>query len=258
MSEIGECRIQGQVAGQPETGPARFTGIIAVPLRNNRIDCTVILPMRLRLISLSVIALAVSACAEAASAPLSFNRDIRPILSDQCFRCHGADKSSRKGKMRLDLREEALAKEAFVPGKPDESELVKRIYTTNEDDVMPPADSHKTLTVAQKDLLKRWIAEGANYEPHWSFIKPVRPELPKVSERNWVNNPIDTFVLATLEGKKIKPSPEADRRTLLRRLSLDLTGLPPTPGEVASFVQDKSADRLRQAGGASARLAAFR
>ncbi|HTD65615.1 MAG TPA: DUF1549 domain-containing protein, partial [Candidatus Limnocylindria bacterium] len=186
--------------------------------------------------------MALSVCAEGTTTPLSFNRDIRPILSDNCFRCHGSDKNSRKAKMRLDVREEALAKEAFVPGNAGESELIKRIYTTNEDDVMPPPDSHKTLTAAQKDLLKRWVAKGANYEPHWSFIKPTRPELPKVGNKKWVANPIDTFVLAQLEAKKIKPSTEADRRTLLRRLSLDLTGLPPTPDEVASFVNDKSAN----------------
>ena len=198
--------------------------------------------MRVRPIISFFFAMALSVCAEAATPPLSFNHDIRPILSDNCFRCHGSDKNSRKAKMRLDVREEALAKEAFVPGNAGESELIKRIYTTNEDDVMPPPDSHKTLTAAQKDLLKRWVAKGANYEPHWSFIKPTRPELPKVGNKKWVANPIDTFVLAQLEAKKIKPSTEADRRTLLRRLSLDLTGLPPTPDEVASFVNDKSAN----------------
>ncbi len=179
----------------------------------------------------------------APAAPLSFNRDVRPILSDNCFKCHGSDKSSRKAKLRLDIREEAIKSEAFLPGKPDESELVKRVFTTNEDDLMPPPDSHKKLTAAQKETLKRWVAEGAAYEPHWSFINPVRPEVPKVqSPKSKVANPIDAFVLAQLEAKRIKPSPEADRRTLLRRLSLDLTGLPPTPEEVAAFVNDKSAN----------------
>src|SRR6185503_20412322 len=115
-----------------------------------------------------------------------------------------------------DVREDAIAKEAFVPGKADESELVRRIFTTNEDDLMPPPESHKKLTDAQKETLKRWIAEGAVYEPHWSFIKPARAALPKVNDRKWVANPIDAFVLAQLEAKKIKPSLEADRRTLLR------------------------------------------
>ena len=209
--------------------------------------------------------------ARAAAPAISFNRDVRPILSDNCFRCHGSDQNARKAKLRLDVRDDALAKEAFVPGQPDASELVKRIYTTNEDDLMPPPESHKILSAAQKELLKRWIAEGATYEPHWSFIKPVRAEMPKIrksvisetvisnqsrptkgSAQQTValitdslitpSNPIDTFILAELDRRKIKPSPEADRRTLLRRVSLDLTGLPPTPEEVAAFVKDKSAD----------------
>jgi hypothetical protein len=179
--------------------------------------------------------------AHAAAPAITYNRDVRPILSDNCFRCHGADKAARKAKLRLDVRDVAIEKEAFVPGKPDESELIKRIYTTNEDDVMPPPDSHKTLTAEQKDLLKRWIAEGAKYEPHWSFITPQRPEIPKVrSPKSKIQSPIDAFILAELEKRKIKPSPEADRRTLLRRLSLDLTGLPPTPDEIAAFEKDKS------------------
>ncbi|HWN97003.1 MAG TPA: PSD1 and planctomycete cytochrome C domain-containing protein [Methylomirabilota bacterium] len=214
-----------------------------------------------------IVAVAASSvlAAQAAGPAISFNRDIRPILSDNCFVCHGADKSSRKAKLRLDIREVALEKEAFIPGKPDDSELIKRIFTTNEDDLMPPLDSHKTLTVAQKNLLKQWVAEGAKYEPHWSFIAPARPEVPKVNRsvisesaiskavapqpgRGAPNadslitppNPIDAFILAELQKRGVKPSPEADRRTLLRRLSLDLTGLPPTPGELAAFEKDKS------------------
>ena len=179
--------------------------------------------------------------ADAASRPLSFNRDIMPILSDNCLRCHGADKNARKAKLRLDERDVALEKKAFVPGRPEESELVKRIYTTNEDDVMPPVETHKTLSAAQKNLLKRWIAEGAKYEPHWSFIAPVRPEVPRVQHsKDRGQNPIDAFVIAQLEAHKIKPSPEADRRTLLRRVSLDLIGLPPTPDEMTAFLKDKS------------------
>ncbi|HEY0548772.1 MAG TPA: PSD1 and planctomycete cytochrome C domain-containing protein [Verrucomicrobiae bacterium] len=197
--------------------------------------------MRLHFISFALAVATISVVAAPATVPLSFNRDVRPILSDNCFRCHGSDKNARKAKLRLDVRDVAIEKEAFVPGKPDESELVKRVFTTNEDDLMPPPDSHKKLTAAQKEILKRWVAEGAVYEPHWSFINPVRPEVPKVqSPTSKVANPIDAFVLAQLEAKKIKSSPEADRRTLLRRLSLDLTGLPPTPEEVAAFVNDES------------------
>src|SRR5262245_47174182 len=199
--------------------------------------------MRLKPIrSVPVAFIASLTAAGGAEASVSYNRDVRPILSDNCFYCHGPDKNHRKAKMRLDVREEALAKEAFVPGKPDESELVKRIFTTNEDDLMPPPDAHKALTAEQKAILKQWIAEGAKYEPHWAYITPMRPGLPKVQVSKSRNtNPIDAFILAPLAEKKIQPSPESDRRTLLRRLSLDLTGLPPTPEEVAAFVKDKSA-----------------
>jgi hypothetical protein len=179
--------------------------------------------------------------AHGAEQQLRYNRDVRPVLSDNCFRCHGADKGSRKAKLRLDERDVAIEKGAIVPGKPDESELIKRIFTTNEDDAMPPTDSHKQLTDEQKDLLKKWIAQGAKYEPHWSFIAPVRPAVPKVRGAK-SKNPVDAFVLAELDKRKIKSSPEADRRTLLRRLSLDLTGLPPTPEEIAAFEKDKSRD----------------
>ncbi|HMJ89678.1 MAG TPA: DUF1549 domain-containing protein, partial [Candidatus Acidoferrum sp.] len=180
--------------------------------------------------------------ARAAEQQLGYNRDIRPILSDNCFRCHGADKGARKAKLRLDVREVAIEKGAIVPGKVDESELMTRIFTTNADDAMPPTDSHKQLTSEQKELLKRWIAQGAKYEPHWSFIAPVKPAAPKVKAKKSVSNPIDAFVVAQLEARKIKPSPEADKRTLLRRVSLDLTGLPPTPAEIAVFEKDKSRD----------------
>ena len=158
---------------------------------------------------------------------VSFNRDIRPILSENCFRCHGADKNARKAKLRLDDRDVALEKGAIVPGQPEKSELVARIFATDEDDIMPPPASHKTLTGAQRELLKKWIAEGAKYEPHWAYIKPIRPEVPVVKNQKWIRNPIDAFVLQQLEAKNILPSPEADKATLLRRLSLDLIGLPP-------------------------------
>jgi hypothetical protein len=171
--------------------------------------------------------------------PVEFNRDIRPILSENCFYCHGPDKNQRKAKLRLDDRAIALAKGAIVPGKPDESELVSRIFSTVADEQMPPPETHKKLTPAQKATLKRWIAEGAEYQPHWAYITPKRPPLPAVKDAGWVRDPIDAFILAGLEEKKVKPSPEADRRTLLRRLSFDLTGLPPTPEEVRAFVADR-------------------
>jgi len=177
-----------------------------------------------------------------AAGSVEYNRDVRPILSDNCFLCHGPDKNARKAKLRLDIRDEAIAKEAFVPGKPDESELVKRIFTSEEDDVMPPLDSHKHLTDVQKDVLKRWIAQGAEYQPHWAYVTPTRPELPVVKNTKWVRNPIDALILQNLEARNIKPSREADRRTLLRRLSLDLIGLPPMPEEMATFLADRRPD----------------
>ncbi len=171
---------------------------------------------------------------------LEYNRDVRPILSENCFACHGPDKGGRKGKFRLDQRDAALQKEAFKPGDPDNSELIKRINTTNLDDLMPPADSNKHLTQAQKDTLKRWIAEGAEYQPHWAYIKPVRPAVPAVKKKKWVRNPIDAFVLHDLEAQNMKPSKQAEKNVLLRRLSLDLIGLPPTPEELDAFLKDKS------------------
>ncbi len=131
---------------------------------------------------------------------------------------------------------------AIVPHQPAGSELVNRITAKDPDDIMPPAKTHKTLTTAQKELLKNWIAAGANYQPHWSFIAPVRPSLPQVRNRRWVRNPIDNFILARLEQQQLVPAPEADRRTLIRRVTLDLTGLPPTPEEVTAFLKDSSSD----------------
>jgi hypothetical protein len=172
---------------------------------------------------------------------LAYNRDVRPILSDNCFACHGPDKNKRKGKLRLDVRESAVEKLAIVPGKPAESELVKRIYTTNTDDMMPPPESHKVLSEEQKEVLKHWISEGAEYEPHWAYIKPVRPDAPPTKNSALVRNPIDAFILHALEARGMAPSAEADKRTLLRRLSLDLIGLPPPPDEVDAFLQDSGA-----------------
>src|SRR6478609_1740006 len=187
-----------------------------------------------------------AARSSAASAHLEYNRDIRPILSENCFSCHGADSASRKAKLRLDSFAEATAERedgapAIVPGKPKESEVIRRILAS-DDDQMPPADSHKVLTKEQKELLRRWVNEGAVYQPHWAFIAPVRPTPPKVKNSKWGRNPIDQFILARLDQEKLKPAPEADRRTLARRVSLDLTGLPPTPEVVEAFVADKSPD----------------
>ena len=185
--------------------------------------------------------------AELKSAKIDFNRDIRPILSDTCFTCHGPDENNRKAKLRFDLKEAAFlpAKSGarpIVPGRPAESELVKRITSTDEDEVMPPPKAKKKLTPAQIELLKRWIAEGATWQSHWAYETPKPPAEPEVKRKNWSRNAIDRFVLARLEKEGLKPAPEADRPTLIRRLSLDLTGLPPTPAEIDDYVQDRSPD----------------
>lgn len=176
--------------------------------------------------------------------PIAFNRDIRPILSDTCFKCHGFDPNSREADLRLDIRDAAFAQRdggaPVVPGRPDQSMVWQRISSEDPDTLMPPPDSHMKLTEAQKELFRRWIAEGAKYEEHWSLIAPKRPAIPAVKHAGWPRNDIDRFILARLEAEGLAPSPEADRATLIRRLSLDLTGLPPTPAEVNAFIADTS------------------
>jgi len=184
----------------------------------------------------------VSSSVHAAEKKIRYNRDVRPILAENCFACHGADSAARKADLRLDRRDDAIAAEAIVPGDVEKSTLVERIFSNNKAHLMPPPKSKKQLTDAQKEILKRWIAEGAEYEPHWSFIPPQRPALPAVKNTRWVRNPIDYFILAELEKHGLQPAPEADRRTLARRLSLDLTGLPPEPADVEAFVTDKQPD----------------
>jgi hypothetical protein len=168
---------------------------------------------------------------------VDYNRDVRPILAENCFYCHGQDPNHRKKELRLDQAGSAY-KKAIVPGKPDESPLVKRIFSSDIDKLMPPADSHHRLMPEQKQMLKRWIAQGAKYERHWAYVAPVRPELPQFQRKDWIRNPIDAFVLAKLESEGLEPSPEADPITLMRRVTLDLTGLPPTPAEVQGYLAD--------------------
>ncbi len=181
----------------------------------------------------------------AAEDPVQFNRDIRPIMSDTCFHCHGFDAKARKGKLRLDLREEALKAGksgalAIVPGKPDESEIIKRIFSKDPDEVMPSKEAHKALTEAQKQLFRRWVAEGAVYEPHWAYSPLQAPKVPALPAGG--RNPIDAFIGAKLAEKNMTASPEAPKEKLLRRVSLDLTGLPPTPKELQAFLADTSED----------------
>jgi len=174
-------------------------------------------------------------------AKIEFNRDVRPILSDTCFKCHGFDPKHREGGRRFDTREGALAEidgvRAMVPGKLAESDAHLRLHSTDKDELMPPPKSGKKLTARQIAILDKWIEQGAEYQEHWAYIPPVRLAVPKVQNSGQpVRNPIDAFVQARLPEQGLKPSPEADSRTLLRRLSLDLVGLPPKPEEVEAFV----------------------
>ncbi len=176
---------------------------------------------------------------------VEFNRDIRPILSSNCFDCHGFDGKHRKAELRLDTLEGATADHngavAIKPGDLDGSELWNRVTSDDPEVVMPPPSTKKTLTAAQKDLLKRWIEQGAKYQKHWAFEKPASSEkLPAVANANWVKNPVDALILQKLEHQKLTPRPEADRETLIRRVAFTLTGLPPTVAEVDQFLTDTS------------------
>ncbi len=179
-------------------------------------------------------------------AKIEYNRDVRPIFAENCFACHGADSAARKADLRLDRREDAVLAGVIVPGKPDDSPLIDRICTEEPSELMPPPKTNKKLNAAQKKLLSDWIAQGAEYQPHWSFIAPTRPVVPTFANdakaAAWIRNPIDAFVYYRLKQEGLEPAPEADRHTLARRVALDLTGLPPSPEDVEAFVNDKDAD----------------
>ena len=187
----------------------------------------------------------VGALAKEPVAPsVDFNRDIRPVFSETCFKCHGPDANKRKAKLRLDTREGAFTEREgvspVVPGDLAKSDAWRRINAADTDDLMPPEKSGMKLTAPQIKLIGDWIKQGAHYKDHWSLIAPVSSPLPKVKRTSWPKNEIDRFILARLEQEKLQPSPQADKATLLRRVTLDLTGLPPTPDEVDSFLADKS------------------
>jgi hypothetical protein len=180
-------------------------------------------------------------------AGVDYTREVRPILSQHCFKCHGPDDAAQKAGLRLDLRETATAtlesgERAIVPRNVDESELVRRVLSDDNGEVMPPPSTKNPLTAAQKETLRRWIAEGAEYQTHWSFVPPKSIPPPNVNQADWRRTPIDAFILAKLEAHGLSPSPEADRYSLARRVSLDLVGRPPTPDELTAFVNDPSPD----------------
>ncbi len=178
--------------------------------------------------------------------PIEFNRDVRAILSDRCFACHGHDSGSREADLRLDEREDAFADRGgyhvVLPGNPDQSELITRIDSDDDDMRMPPAEFGKPLSKKQREVLVRWVTQGAPWEGHWSLSPVVRPDIPARRDSSWGCNAIDRFVLTRLQSESLQPAAVAERRTLIRRLHVDLTGLPPRPEEVRAFVQDESLD----------------
>ena len=178
--------------------------------------------------------------------PLEFNRDIRPILAENCFYCHGPDPNKRKADLRLDQRQSALDAGAIDPS---ESLIIDRIHSDDSELRMPPPDSNRHLSQREKKVLTRWIQEGATYQAHWAFVAPVQMNPPVIntpSLQNWPKNPIDSFILAQLEEVGLVPSPEADRETLIRRLYADLIGLPPSPESIDDFLTNQSPDAYEQ------------
>ncbi|HZV37048.1 MAG TPA: DUF1549 domain-containing protein, partial [Verrucomicrobiae bacterium] len=206
------------------------------------------LPVRALLVVLCGGFFTFAAIASRGADKLEFNRDIRPILSDRCFKCHGPDKAARKAGLRLDQQEGAYAERKkhtypIVPGKPENSLVVQKIFAKDDDQRMPPKDSNLSLTLEEKQKIRRWIAEGAKYQPYWAFIPlPDSVPVPAVKNKKWARNEIDNFILARLEKDGLKPSPEAEKWRWLRRVTYDLTGLPPTPEELDNFLRDPSKD----------------
>jgi|SRR5947209_6763172 len=192
-----------------------------------------------------LMALAPALISAADSPSVSFNRDIRPIMSDTCFRCHGPDRNARMANLRLDIREDAIKPTTsgvtpIVPGNPDQSAIVQRIFEANPARIMPPQYAHKELTQSQKNTIRRWVAEGAKYEGHWAYQPVIRPAVPAVNPP--ASHPIDAFIQERLARAGLQPSPEADRVTLIRRVTLDLTGLPPKLEQLDAFLADSSPD----------------
>ncbi len=216
---------------RPEVSP--------VPTRNRRDVADPLRSLPTCLVLAAIVWVSILSGAKAGeSEPVRFSLDVLPILSENCFLCHGPDAKSRKADLRLDLKEGALrtVEPIIVPGKSSDSELFERVASRDPDEQMPPPKSGKKLTSRQIDLLKKWIDQGAAWGKHWAFEPPARPRPPSVRNRSWPRNPIDEFVLARLETEGLSPSPRAGPTTLIRRLALDLIGLPPTPEDVDAFL----------------------
>ena len=213
----------------------------------------------------TILVLAIFPGALSQAAEIDFGRDIRPILSKNCYFCHGPDEHERKAGLRLDSYEGATADNdgvrAIDPDDLENSEFLYRITTDDPDEIMPTPKSHKKLTTAEIELLTRWVKAGAPYADHWAFVAPEKPEVPAFPHDQWTRNPIDAFVLARLTEAGLRPSAEADPRQLIRRVTLDLTGLPPTPEEVETFLAAHAADgggRLPRARRSASGLRTFR
>ena len=221
-------------------------------LRSTTATCRILPSIACGLALFGVGTVADRAVAGTPDASVDYNREIRPILSKNCFACHGRDEEHRAKGLRLDVRDSALAERpdgvvAVVPGDPESSDLIGRVTEEDESLRMPPRKSGNRLSKAEIDLLRRWVAQGASYAEHWAFVAPVDRPLPAVKDRSWPRRPIDFWILDRLEREGLKPSPEADREVLLRRVSLDLRGLPPTPGEMDAFAGDDPADAYEKA-----------
>jgi mono/diheme cytochrome c family protein/cytochrome c1 len=218
--------------------PPAYTAPLAPYNQITRLPAT-LLPATMRIcLPFLVVALPLAA----ADKPVDYTRQVRPVLANSCLACHGPDEKARKAKLRLDVRTEAV-KKAIVPGKGAESPFIERVTSKDPDEVMPPAHAKKpAVTPEQAALLKRWIDEGAKYDQHWAYVKPVRPAIPDVTNKAWVHNPVDAFIAQAHERHGFAPAPEADKVTLIRRLTFDLLGLPPTVVEVDAFLKDNSAE----------------
>ncbi|MEC9095881.1 MAG: DUF1549 domain-containing protein, partial [Planctomycetota bacterium] len=188
-----------------------------------------------------IVVVALAVCQPAAAKPkLDYDRDIRPILSEACFACHGPDEKTRQAEFRLDIANNHFT-DLLSPGNPENSELIKRLLTPEQELRMPPVNSKKQLTTTQIDLLQQWIEEGAKIEGHWAWTAPTKPELPRIKSKRWAKNAIDFFVKEQLDGQKMRPSEQATKLTLIRRVSLDVRGLPPSLEEMNQFLADESA-----------------